>query len=480
MLGRHAPIRRFSISGLHGYKDVEIVFHSSVSIQIAGNGSGKTTVLNALNDLLRGRLHKLSILQFSAMECSFSNGSTARFTKEQLTRRTGSLNETAKKLSDYGISASELAHFLTHVYRPYLGAEHFSDHALVRRAYSGSPYSYETLSEMFDRAHEAWEIAPSDELSAQLEIIERALSEHEIVYLPTWRRVEDPLLSPQQGDDPTLPFRSFRSRHESNDQDQINYGLDDVIARLNDLTEEIDSISNSEYRSASATIIDDALSGLALNSRTINRSDLPNIDSLERFLQRVSKSDEYHPYSSNFPQPDRLSHERIMRIRHAYDSGELERNPFLGYFLMKLGPVIERTKATEERLQKFVNACNSYLLQGDGEKGFTYEPQTMRVSVYNSYTKRTVGMGQLSSGEKQIISILAKLYLYEGSKIILIDEPELSLSIEWQRRIIPDMMDSGVVSQILAITHSPFIFENEFDAYAGNFGIHRHRLGTAP
>lgn len=478
MLGRHAPIRRFSISGLHGYKDVDIVFHSSVSIQIAGNGSGKTTVLNALNDLLRGRLHKLSILQFSTMECSFSNGSTARITKEQLTRRTGSLNDTAKKLSEYGISASELAHFLTHVYRPFLGSEHFSDHALVRKAYVGSPYTYEALTEMFDRAHEAWDMAPSDELSAQLEIIESALSEHEIVYLPTWRRVEEPLLNPQQGDEAALSFRHFRSMQETSDQDQINYGLDDVIARLNELTEEIDSISNSEYRSASATIIDDALSGLSLNSRTINRSDLPNIDSLERFLQRVSKNDEHYPHPSHFPQPDRLSHQRILRIRHAYESGELESNPLLAYFLMKLGPVIERTKATEGRLQKFVNACNSYLLQDDGEKGFTYEPQTMRVSVYNSYTKRTVGMGQLSSGEKQIISMLAKLYLYEGSKIILIDEPELSLSIEWQRRIIPDMMHSGVVSQILAITHSPFIFENDFDAYAGNFSIRRHRLGT--
>ncbi len=170
-----------------------------------------------------------------------------------------------------------------------------------------------------------------------------------------------------------------------------------------------------------------------------------------------------------------MSQQRIQRVRHLYETSQLESNPLLAYFLMKLGPVIERTKATEERLQRFVTACNSYLLQGDGEKGFTYEPQTMRVSVYNSYTQRTVGMGQLSSGEKQIISMLAKLYLYEGSKVILIDEPELSLSIEWQRRIIPDIMESGVVSQVLAITHSPFIFENDYDPFAGNFNVRRHR-----
>ena len=45
----------------------------------------------------------------------------------------------------------------------------------------------------------------------------------------------------------------------------------------------------------------------------------------------------------------------------------------------------------------------------------------------------------------------------------MIDEPELSLSIDWQRRLLPDIIRSGNCNMLLAVTHSPFIFENEFD-----------------
>jgi predicted ATPase len=84
-------------------------------------------------------------------------------------------------------------------------------------------------------------------------------------------------------------------------------------------------------------------------------------------------------------------------------------------------------------------------------------------------------MNQLSSGETQVISLFARLYLYPKRNLVLIDEPELSLSLDWQRKIIPDMMRSESVEQLLAITHSPFIFENEYDSFAGTMTISREK-----
>lgn len=53
----------------------------------------------------------------------------------------------------------------------------------------------------------------------------------------------------------------------------------------------------------------------------------------------------------------------------------------------------------------------------------------------------------LSSGEKQIISVFSKLYLEDNKKyIILFDEPELSLSIKWQAKFLPDIMDTKNVA----------------------------------
>ena len=70
----------------------------------------------------------------------------------------------------------------------------------------------------------------------------------------------------------------------------------------------------------------------------------------------------------------------------------------------------------------------------------------------------------LSSGEKQIVSLFSKLYLESAKKcILLIDEPELSISMKWQKMLLPDIMRSGNCRLLLTVTHSPFIFDNEFD-----------------
>ena len=77
---------------------------------------------------------------------------------------------------------------------------------------------------------------------------------------------------------------------------------------------------------------------------------------------------------------------------------------------------------------------------------------------------KTIELTQLSSGEKQIVSLFSKMYLEsEGKNIIIIDEPELSLSLKWQQMLLPDVMRSGNCGLLITVTHSPFIFENEFD-----------------
>ena len=65
-----------------------------------------------------------------------------------------------------------------------------------------------------------------------------------------------------------------------------------------------------------------------------------------------------------------------------------------------------------------------------------------------------------------MISLFAKLYLYDGAKIVLIDEPELSLSIDWQRKILLDVIGAPTCTQLIAITHSPFVFDNDLEPYA--------------
>lgn len=63
---------------------------------------------------------------------------------------------------------------------------------------------------------------------------------------------------------------------------------------------------------------------------------------------------------------------------------------------------------------------------------------------------------KLSSGEKQVLILLTEALLQEGkSKLFIADEPELSLHIDWQSRIIPSVRRLNENAQIIVATHSP-------------------------
>lgn len=57
--------------------------------------------------------------------------------------------------------------------------------------------------------------------------------------------------------------------------------------------------------------------------------------------------------------------------------------------------------------------------------------------VFTFLNQEEIEPEQLSSGEKQLLLILLKVFLKEDKPfILLMDEPELSLHIEWQRQLI--------------------------------------------
>ena len=64
--------------------------------------------------------------------------------------------------------------------------------------------------------------------------------------------------------------------------------------------------------------------------------------------------------------------------------------------------------------------------------------------------------------------MFSKIYLSDRNKrfIVLFDEPELSLSMIWQQQLLPDILNSKKCDFLLAVTHSPFIFDNELRNYA--------------
>lgn len=65
---------------------------------------------------------------------------------------------------------------------------------------------------------------------------------------------------------------------------------------------------------------------------------------------------------------------------------------------------------------------------------------------------------QLSSGEKQILAILLTVLVEDQQPYVLfMDEPEVSLHIEWQKRLIDLIQELNPNVQIILTTHSPAV-----------------------
>lgn len=65
---------------------------------------------------------------------------------------------------------------------------------------------------------------------------------------------------------------------------------------------------------------------------------------------------------------------------------------------------------------------------------------------------------QLSSGEKQMLAILLTVLVEDQQPYVLfMDEPEVSLHIEWQKRLIELILELNPNVQIILTTHSPAV-----------------------
>lgn len=73
----------------------------------------------------------------------------------------------------------------------------------------------------------------------------------------------------------------------------------------------------------------------------------------------------------------------------------------------------------------------------------------------------TLDMKLLSNGEKQLLAILMTVLLEDGrATTLFMDEPEVSLHIEWQQTLIETIRRLNPNVQIVLSTHSPAIIMN--------------------
>jgi predicted ATP-dependent endonuclease of OLD family len=80
-----------------------------------------------------------------------------------------------------------------------------------------------------------------------------------------------------------------------------------------------------------------------------------------------------------------------------------------------------------------------------------------------SEENENIGLRSLSSGEKQILRLLLEVGQADQSTL-MIDEPELSMHIDWQRELIDAMRRINPETQLILATHSPEIMARVVDS----------------
>ncbi|EOW2323989.1 MULTISPECIES: AAA family ATPase [Klebsiella pneumoniae complex] len=460
------PIEYFVMKGVYGYKNLSMSMKGKTTVFVSENGSGKTTILNALNYLLKGEYGKLKSMPFKEIEIKISGISEPIKVEKDAIK--DSFPEVQNLMIDMlGIMDDDFwdENQFEEIYNaliPYVAfsSSHVRDDYVIGNLYNRSSYQMNDFLEALTELKYKLESLDFNQ-NAFLSELSNYLSPYEIIYLPTYRRVEK---SFDKEVKPGLKRRlvARRERRKYYNHDRISYGLRDVEDILSSITLDIERQSSAGYRSLSATMLDD----LIRYQHRINKTEaftLPAIEDLTRFLSRLDK-----PELSFQSGPERQKTAPLIKdLKELYEKGTIKDNPYLNYFLSKLEPIIQNTKEQESKIETFVAICNKYLKSAGDSKFLTFDQSKLEVIVYDDFSGERIQLNDLSSGEKQVISLMSILYLYENNnKIILIDEPELSLSLPWQKLLLPDVDQCNTVSQVIAITHSPFIFDNNLSANA--------------
>ncbi|HLO99645.1 MAG TPA: AAA family ATPase [Fimbriimonas sp.] len=430
-----SPIKSIKIEGLQQNRTVDVKFKNAFTVLIAENGMGKTTLLSILYAVLTGSFHKLNSHDFQRITVTFRDNSKTSINRDDISAES-QLPEVLQKWrrtlthSDY----LELIEAATS-----MSPQRFRTNNTLREKLKLSPMEMSRLQETLSRYRtDVLFEMPTNKLSLTeaRDKIKKAIN-FELLYFPTYRRIEE-----------SHENLGYQSNDRESRDSLIQFGMEDVSIRIRNLTTSIKDSSVAWYSKINGEILSHLVEGL--NNSYIDSSYQSNLSALNIVLDRVGNS------------ISKTTREKILSLVNTKQIDAQEYNP-LSYFLSKLMLVYNQQKAQDDAIKAFVSVCNKYLVN----KEIIYDESLVVISIIDLRTQMEISLAMLSSGEKQIVSLFSVLYLTDDKDFgILFDEPELSLSLEWQRQLLPDILATDRCKFLLAATHSPFIFENELDMFA--------------
>lgn len=145
--------------------------------------------------------------------------------------------------------------------------------------------------------------------------------------------------------------------------------------------------------------------------------------------------------------------QELDRIVYQHNNAELS---FYDYRMMSLN-YPEKRQEIEDNISTLFGVIDKFFKPSG--KYVELDKENNRLIFVLTTNGKKIQLEQLSSGEKQLLIILFRVFLQQKkSYVLLMDEPEISLHIDWQAQLIDAIQTLNPNVQIILSTHSPSMF----------------------
>lgn len=435
-------IKTFEIKGLFNRFNVKLPLDNDVNIFLGENGLGKTTILNCFCYALKCDFKKLSNISFQKIIFTFNDNQNLELNYDDLNNY---IEIKEDKFIENILFEPKFKSIIQDSF--YKNDIETIDYCIRRLSRLADIPIIQAKKIIYKYMNNDYNDKIKTENIKDFEEVIRQKINNTILHFPTYRRIEEDMNN--------LGINMTRTYRYYEDNELIQFGMKDVKNKIKELLEKIKSKSISSFRKMTARLITQYLDELNSDNKILDHisKDQFKIDTnkLDIALARIG---------TEIESKDKDKIKKLVSDGKIYDN-----NVYLLNLIKNLIDSYNEQKVYDEKIKGFVDICNKYL-RG---KQFVYNESTVELNIITD-DRSIIEMENLSSGEKQIVSTFSKLYIIEeiNDCVVIFDEPELSLSISWQENFLPDVMNSPKCKFILAATHSPFIFSNEFRQLAND------------
>jgi ABC-type transport system involved in cytochrome c biogenesis ATPase subunit len=449
-------LQKIKIDGLFGEHTLDIPIVDNKLLLVAENGSGKTTIVNIIYFFLSKQWNKLLKYNFTSITATIDN------------------KEISVKKDDIDIFKSDKIQNYLKRYPPHFRERLFdflltTDTVELFRNPQKMEFEAEKLNLPMSIFFELSNRINREQFNLFSSISEKNLNlnrllDSQILYLPTYRRIEQDLknIFPDLESD----IDKYRKRkrinrvaEETSYVELVEFGMEDVEVKINKRLNELKENLNTKLKNdLTGTYLKDVINKryTKISKKETDTFDEDVLDAILNIIDDdvLSKSEK-----------EKLIH----FVKDTKEVGGLKKDEdkMIAFFIYRLINIYNEQKKEEQDIVDFVAICNQY----SSNKEFIYDNINFQLFISPKIKgklrlKERIELKDLSSGEKQIVSLFSHLYLSKQRYFVIIDEPELSLSVPWQQRFLSDVNANQYCDGIIAVTHSPFIFENELENYA--------------